>query len=95
MFNETSLPETKVFYSDWNTKGITEADYTHARNICNGFHIKRLGGYHELYDQGDALLLAGILIKVRNMFLKIFELDRACYLSATGSPWQAALKRPR
>ena len=47
--------------------------------------------YHDLYVQSDALLLADVSENIRNMCLKICELDAAKFLSATGLTWQAAL----
>ena len=54
--------------------------------------LKKLEEYHELYFQRDALLLAEVIEKFRNMCIKICELDPAKYLSAPGLAWQAALK---
>ena len=41
------------------------------------------------------LLLADASENFRNMFLKIYELDPAKFLSAPGLAWQAALKTTR
>ena len=49
-FNETSLPG----------KDITDLDYTHAKRDCKDLKIKNLGEYHDLYVQGDTLLLAHV-----------------------------------
>ena len=32
--NETLLPETEEFYSYLNMEDITDADYTHAKRVC-------------------------------------------------------------
>ena len=37
---------------------ITDADYAHAKRVCKDFEIKNLGEYHDLYVQGNTLLLA-------------------------------------
>ena len=36
-FNETSLPEKENFYSHLNMKGITDADYAHAKKFVKKF----------------------------------------------------------
>ena len=40
-------------------------------------------------------MLAYVFANFRNMCLKIYELDPAKFLSATGLAWQAALKRTK
>ena len=39
---------------------ITDADYAHAKRVCNDFEIKCSGEYHGLYAQSDTLLLADV-----------------------------------
>ena len=72
---------------------ITDADYTHAKRVCQDIEIKNLGEYHEFHVQSDTLLLAGILENFRNMSLEINELDPALFTSAPGLAWKAALKK--
>ena len=76
-FNETSLPEKEDFYSHLNIEDITDADYAHAKRVCKDFEIKNLGEYHDLYVQGKKLLSADVFENLRNMCLKIYELDLA------------------
>ena len=57
------------------------------------YNIKRLGEYHDLYVQGDTLLLADVFENFGNMFDNIYELDLTYFLSAPGLAWQACLKR--
>ena len=71
---------------------IADADYVHAKTICQDSEIKNLGECRDLYVQGNTLLLADIFENFRNMFLKIYELDSEKFLLATGLAWQAALK---
>ena len=54
---------------------ITDADYTYAKGVCKDFEIKNLGEYHDLYVQGDTLLLADVFENFRNMCLKICKKD--------------------
>ena len=44
-FNETSLPEKKVY--------ITDLDYNHAKRIYRDFKIKNLSEDHNLYLTSD------------------------------------------
>ena len=57
------------------------------------YNIKSLGEYHDLYVQGDTLLLADVFENFGNMFDNIYELDLTYFLSAPGLAWQAYLKR--
>ena len=57
------------------------------------YNIKSLGEYHDLYVQGDTLLLADVFENFGNMFDNIYELDLTYFLSAPGLAWQACLKR--
>ena len=72
-------------------EGITDADYMHAKRVCKDFEIKNLGEYHDLYLKSDTLLLADVFENFRKMCLKIYRLDPAKFLSASGLAWQAAL----
>ena len=74
-FNETTLPEKENFYSHLNMEDITDADYAHAKRVSKDFEIKNLGEYHDLYVQGDTLLLADVFQKCRKMCINIYELD--------------------
>ena len=55
--------------------------------------LKNLGNYHDLYVQSDTLLLAGVFENFRNKCIKIYQLDLAHFLSASGLAWQACLKK--
>ena len=77
---------------------ITDVDYRHAKRVFNGVAIKslnskNLGDYHDLYVQSDTLLLADVLENFRNMCIRVYELDPAHLLSASGLAWQACLKK--
>ena len=93
--NETKLPEKEEFYSNLNLEDITDADYMHAKRVCNYFEIKKLGEYHDLYLESDVSLLADVFENFRKMCLKIYQLDPAKFLSAPGLAWQAALKKTK
>ena len=91
--NKTSLSEKEDFYSHLNMEDITNADYTHAKLVCKDFEIKHLGEYHDLYVQSSTLLLADVFENIRDMCLKIYELDPAKFLSAHGLAWEAVLNK--
>ena len=73
--NKTSLPEKEDFYSHLNMEDIIAADYVQAKRVCKDFEIKNLGEYHDLYLHSDTLLLADVFENIRNMCIKIYELD--------------------
>ena len=54
----------------------------HTKLVCKDFEIKNFGEYHDLYVQGDTLLLRDVFENFRNMFLEIYELDPTKFLSA-------------
>ena len=47
------------FYSHLNMEDIADADYTNTKRVKD-FEIKKLGDYHDLYLQSNALLLADV-----------------------------------
>ena len=48
-----------------------------------------------MYVQSNTLLLADVFENFRNMYLEIYELDPAKFLSALGLSWHAALKKTK
>ena len=66
---------------------ITDPDYMHAKWLCKDFEIKKIGEYHDLYVQGDTLLLADVF---NNMLFKYMGLILLIFISL-GLVWQAAL----
>ena len=73
IFNETSLPDKKAFYSELNSEDITDKDYAHAKNAFKELKPKNLRDYHDLYIQSDTLLLV--------MYLKTLETSVVTYLN--------------
>ena len=94
-FDETILPNKKVFYSELYLKDITDEDHIHSQKVFQEFKIKNLVEYHDLYVQSDALLLADVFENFRNKCIEIYELDPNHFLSAPGLPQQAYLKKTR
>ena len=72
---------------------ITDVDYKHEKIIFKNLVNKTLGDYHDLYVQCDTLLLSDIFENFRSMFIKVYELDPAHFLSAPELAWQACLKK--
>ena len=98
IFYETSLPDKEAFYSNLNMEDITDVDYRHVKRVLNGVALKSLnnkslGDYHDFYVQSDTLLLADVIENFRIMFIEVYELDPARFLSAPGLAWQACLKK--
>ena len=92
-FNETSLPDKEAFYSSLNKEDITDVDQRHSKRVFKSLNNKNLGDYHDLYVQSDTLLPADVFENVRNMCIKVYELDPAHFLSGPGLAWQACLKK--
>ena len=92
-FDEEKLPDKSDFYSGLNMEEISGIDYRYAEKVFNKFNIKNLGEYHDLYVQGDTLLLADVFENFRDMCLNMYGLDPVYFLSAPGLAWQACLKK--
>ena len=92
-FDETSVPDKESFYSSLNMENIDDIDCRHGNNVFKKFKLKNLGEYHDLYVQSDTLLLADVFEKSRNMYIKVYELDPAHFLSLPGLAWQVCLKK--
>ena len=93
IFDETSLPDKKSFYSSLNVKNIDDIDYRHGNNVFKKFKLTNLGEYHDLYVRSHSLLLADAFENFRNMCIKVYELDPAHFLSLPGLARQACLKK--
>ena len=75
--DETSLPDKEAFDSNLNIEGIADVDYSHANKVFKEFKMNNLGDYHDLYVKSDTVLLADVLENLRNMCIKVYELDPA------------------
>ena len=65
-FDETSLPDKEIFYSNLNIKYIKDVDYRYTQKVFEGFKLRNLGDYHDLYVQSDTLVLADVFENFRN-----------------------------
>ena len=93
IFNETSLPDKKVFYSKFKSEGITDEIYAHAQKGSKKLKLKNLGDYQDVYVQCDTLLLADVFENFRNKCIEIYQLDPDHVLSPPRLSWQACLKK--
>ena len=94
-FDENTIPFKEAFYSKLNLENITDKDYEHVKKVWKVFKIKNLDEYHDLYVQCDAFLLADVYENFRNTCIKIYGLDPAHFLSASGLIWQACFKKTK
>ena len=59
-FDDTASRSKKSFSGSINIGDITDANYIHAQTVFEGFKIKDLGEYHDLYVKSDTSLLADV-----------------------------------
>ena len=90
--NETQLPSKEAFYSKMSGKGISDADYEHAKLVWKTFDMKTMRDYHNLYNQSDVLLLADVFENFRKVCKENYNLDPCWYYTAPGLAWDACLK---
>ena len=65
----------------------------HGNNMYKKVTLNNLGEYHDLYVQSDTLLLADVFENFINLYIKVYELDPAHFLSLPRLAWQACLKK--
>ena len=86
-------PDKESFYGSLNMENIDDIDYRHDNNVFKKSKLKNLGEYHDLYVQSDTLILADVFENFRNMYIKVYEVDPAHFLSLPGLAWEACLKK--
>ncbi len=91
-FDHTNLPLKHSFYSSLRGDYILNEDYKHAQKVWNALDCKNFKDYHMLYLQSDALLLADIFEKFRNICINMYGLDPVHYFTTPGLSWDALLK---
>ena len=82
------------YTGDWEK--FNETTLPKKEEFCsnlNDFEIKNLGEYYDLYFKTNTLLLPDVFENFRKMFLKIYQLDPAQFISAPGLAWPAASKK--
>ena len=70
VFNETSVPDKKAFYSELNLEDVTDKDYAHAQKVFEEFKLKCLSNYQDLHVQSETLLLADAFENLDTSVLK-------------------------
>ena len=73
-------------------EGFANADYMHAKRVCEDFEMKNVSEYHNLQFKSDTSLLVAFFENFTKMCLKIYHLDLLKFLSAPGLAFQAGLK---
>ena len=91
-FNDEQLPSKEQFYSRLTEEGITNDDYTKAKQIWKHFGIKNMGEYHDLYLKTDVLLLTDVFENFRDMCLSYYGLDPVYYYTLPNFAFDAMLK---
>ena len=71
----------KIFDGYLNIVDIADADYMHKKRDCK--------------DLRDTLMLADPFENFLKMCLEIYERNSACFLTAPGLGWQAALRKAK
>ena len=74
-FNEVTLLNKNAFYSKLYLENITDEDIYMLKKYLKSLNLKNLDEYHDLYVQGDTLLLADVFENFRNKCVEICELD--------------------
>lgn len=85
------LLQMKGFHSHLNRENVTYSDNKQTKRVCKGFGIKKVGYYHDLYEQRDTSLLADVFESFQNMSVEINELY-CTKISMTTSFKKAKLK---
>lgn len=77
----TKLPPINCFYNDLDAEPCKKEDYEHAQKVWNEFKIKNMLDYTKLYCLLDVLLLAEVVLDMRDNLFRNFGLDMLQYLS--------------
>ena len=92
---DEGLPPKAAFYNNLKDEHISEADWLHVQEVWKEFDLKTLGDLHDLYVEGDTLLLADIIQKYRRLILKEYHLDPLHFYTLPELAFQACLRHTR
>ena len=84
IFNETSLPDKEAFYSSLNLEDITSMQKEYSKALT----IKIL-----VISMICIFKVIHYCLHMRNICIKVYELDPAHFLSSPGLAWQTCLKK--
>lgn len=91
-FDEEELPSQQSFYNDLTDEPISDEDYAHVQSVWEEFELQNLGELHDLYVEGDVLLLADVFQKYRKLCLTTYGIDPLHYCTLPGLTLDACLK---
>ena len=90
--NETSLPDKKDFSSELTLEDICDKGYEHSQKVFREF-CTDMDDYHDLYDETDPLMLTDACENFINTLTERIGLYPSHFYFASGSAWQACLKK--
>ena len=91
-FDEVLLPPQSEFFNRLNDSQLSDADYTHAKNVWEAFSCTTMRDFHNLYLLSDIYLLADVFEKFRRDSKECYGLEPVHYYSLPGLSWDAMLK---
>ena len=75
------LPALECFYSTLSNSSVSKEDYNHAKIVWKEFDCANMLDYTRLYVVSDAVLLAEVIQRFREMILNDFGLDPCHFIS--------------
>ena len=75
-----------------NEEGITEDEYSRAREVWSTFNCHTFEDYHDFCMQTDVILSADVFENFRDVVMTNYGLDPAHYLTIPSLTWDACLK---
>lgn len=80
----THLPPATSFHNKLTKTDITPAEYQHCQNIWSTLNMTSMEEYMRLYVKTDVLLLADIMINMRESFFDHFGVDALWFFGIPG-----------
>ena len=71
---------------------ITDVNYRNTKRVLKDCNNKKIGDYRNLYIESDILILADVFGNFGNIYIDIYELDSANFLSVARLPQRVCLK---
>ena len=92
---DEGLPPREAFHNNLTDSHISDEDWLHVQEVWEEFGLLTLGDLHDLYVEGDTLLLGDIIQKYRKLVLKEYKLDPLHFYTLPGLAFQACLRYTR